>query len=76
MEEVVVYNINGKDYLVTNQIDYKNNIYLYLSNVHNARDIILRKIKVENKTEYIVKLEEDEFDDVMREFFLKNENLF
>ena len=40
-----VYNIDGKDYYVINELDYNNSHYLYLSNKNDPDDIMLRKIK-------------------------------
>ena len=76
MEDVVIYNINGKEYLLSDQISLKNNTYLYLGNIKNARDILLRKIVIDHGEEYVVRLDSDEFDEVMAAFHKKYEDLF
>lgn len=45
-DEILVnyYTINNKDYLVINEIDYKNNRYIYLVNELDNKDILIRKI--------------------------------
>ncbi len=45
-DEILVnyYTINNKDYLVINEIDYKNNHYIYLVNELDNKDILIRKI--------------------------------
>ncbi len=45
-DEILVksYNIDGKKYIVVNELDYNNIHYLYLSNEENIKDIMLMKI--------------------------------
>ena len=76
MEDVIVYNINDKKYLLSNEIELNQNKYLYLSNLNNPRDIILRKIHIYENNEYLVRLNDDEFVEVMNNFYEKNKNLF
>ena len=44
MITVNCYTINNKDYIVMNEIDYKNKHYVYLVNENNSKDILVRSI--------------------------------
>lgn len=38
------YEIDGKDYLVVNELDYNSNHYIYLINELDSEDMMVRKI--------------------------------
>ncbi len=76
MEDVIVYDIDNKEYLLTDNLTKNDNNYLYLTNINNPRDIILRKIVKHKNDEFIIKLENDEFYDVMLSFYEKNKNFY
>lgn len=38
------YEINGKVYIVLNEIDYNNNHYVYLCNENDKKDLMVRKV--------------------------------
>ena len=50
---------DGKDYLIIDIIDHDNNKYLVLTTEDNA-DFCLRKLKIIDGKEYIIKLESNE----------------
>lgn len=35
--------INGKDYIIVNEVDYKDNHYVYLVNEEDEKDIMIKK---------------------------------
>ena len=39
------YNINGKDYIILNELDYKDKHYVYLVNEDDSEDILIRTLK-------------------------------
>lgn len=41
---IKTYKINNKEYVVINELDYKNVHYLFLSNEENAEDMMIRKV--------------------------------
>lgn len=46
MDNILVnyYTIEGKDYLIVNEVDYNNNHYVYLINELENDDIMIRKV--------------------------------
>ncbi len=57
------------DYMIINTIERNSNKYLVLAKVDNEKDICVRKVIVENNTEYLVKLDSnEELSDVLKEF--------
>ena len=47
MEELIsvdTYTIKDKNYIVVKEMDYKNNHYLYLSNIDDDSDLMIRKL--------------------------------
>lgn len=38
------YEINGRDYIVLNEVDYNNNHYVYLCNEFDKKDLMVRKV--------------------------------
>lgn len=71
-KEVEIVTINNNDYAILKEITYKDNDYLYLSNLKDAGDTMIRKLSKDNK-ELIVPLESDEeFDLACALIFKKN----
>lgn len=46
-DEILVnyFEIDGKTYIIVNEVDYKNNHYVYLVNEDNEKDIMIRILK-------------------------------
>ncbi len=65
-----------KDFILIDTLEYNNVKYLLLSSVSNPEYICIRKIIVEEFEEYIVKLEEYEFETIVDQFLLKHKDLF
>ena len=55
MEEVTIFSFDNKDYMLLDQI----HDYVYLSNVDDRRDMMIRK-EDENDKELLLPLEDDE----------------
>lgn len=66
----------GKDFVLIDTLEYNNTKYLLLSSETNSEYICIRKIIKENNEEYIVKLEEYEFESIVDQFLLKHKDLF
>lgn len=58
MEDYV--NIKGIDYLILDEIKINNTIYVYLSEVVNPLNFMVRKVVLEGDKEYLVGLDSDE----------------
>lgn len=58
--EVVV--IENKEYYIIKEISHGDNIYLYLSNVENDDDMLIRKTTIENKDLIVPLQNKQEFD--------------
>ena len=67
---------DGKDFVLIDTLEYNNKKYLLLSSESNSEYICIRKLIKENNDEYIVKLEEYEFESVVDQFLLKHKDLF
>ncbi len=59
MINVDIYDIDGKEYMLLDQVTQKENTYLYLSNVEEGNDFIIRKLNPEN-IEEMIPLENEE----------------
>lgn len=61
-KELEVITIDDKDYVIIEEVDHENDKYLYLSNVIDEEDTLIRKInKDDNKTVLPLK-DENEFE--------------
>lgn len=59
---------DGKDYMIIYALEVNNNNYVVLANNEDDKDILVRKVILENGEEYLVTLDnKQEFDDVMVE---------
>lgn len=50
MTSVDYFEIDNKEYMVTNEIEDENIIYYFLSNLDEKKDIMIRKTKKDNPT--------------------------
>ncbi len=53
-------NIKGIDYLILDEIKINNTIYVYLSEVVNPLNFMIRKVVLEGDKEYLIGLDNDE----------------
>lgn len=53
-------NIKGIDYLILDEIKINNTIYVYLSEVVNPLNFMIRKVVLEGDKEYLIGLDSDE----------------
>ena len=60
MVDVDIYDIDGKEYMLLERITQKNNTYLYLSNVAEGNDYIIRKLNPKNEEEMMPLADEKE----------------
>ena len=73
MEDNIEVNVirleDNVDYMIVSAITEKNNKYFLLAKEDSPKEILLRKVIVEDGNEYLVKLDnDDEFDEVMTLF--------
>lgn len=72
--EVVILE-DGKDYMVTAELEINNIKYLFLTNEDDVADFCLRKINTINNNEYLVGLnDKEEVIKVLQEFTNKFKN--
>lgn len=77
LQSYKVYTLeDGKDFILIDTLEYNDAKYLLLSSEKKSDFICIRKIIIENNEEYIVKLEEYEFEVVVDQFLLKHKDLF
>lgn len=67
---------NGIEYTEVDMLDYNNNKYLLLTNINDVKDSCIRKLLIEDNKEYVCRLDDKEFDDVLNMFVEKNKDLF
>ena len=60
MVDVDIYDIDGKEYMLLDRVTQKNSTYLYLSNVEEGNDFIIRKLNPKNEEEMIPLKDEEE----------------
>ena len=73
-QEVVTLE-DGKDYMVTAELEINNIKYLFLTNEDDVADFCLRKINTINNNEYLVGLnDKEEVIKVLQEFTNKFKN--
>lgn len=75
MEEVKVIDLENGTFVITDEILINGIKYVYLTNENDVMDFCIRKVKIENNEEYLVKLESDqEFDTAIQEFLNKHQD--
>lgn len=75
MEEVKVIDLENGTFVITDEILINGIKYVYLTNENDVMDFCIRKVKIENNEEYLVKLESDqEFDIAIQEFLNKHQD--
>lgn len=73
MEEVKVIDLENGTFVITDEILINGIKYVYLTNENDVMDFCIRKVKIENNEEYLVKLESDqEFDIAIQAFLNKH----
>lgn len=60
MEEIKAITINNIEYLIVKEIIDNLTKYVYLCNEDNPKDILIRKVVIENDDEMLVKLDSEE----------------
>lgn len=61
MLDVNLMTIDGIDYVVVNELEEGNNKYIYLSNIDDPNDTIIRKRSLSDSDLYIPLDDEDEY---------------
>ena len=75
MEEVKVIDLENGTFVITDEILINGIKYVYLTNENDVMDFCIRKVKIENNEEYLVKLASDqEFDIAIQEFLNKHQD--
>lgn len=75
MEEVKVIDLENGTFVITDEILINGIKYVYLTNENDVMDFCIRKVKIENNEEYLVKLDSDqEFDTAIQEFLNKHQD--
>ena len=75
MEEVKVIDLENGTFVITDEILINGIKYVYLTNENDVIDFCIRKVKIENNEEYLVKLESDqEFDTAIQAFLNKHQD--
>lgn len=75
MEEVKVIDLENGTFVITDEIFINGIKYVYLTNENDVMDFCIRKVKIENNEEYLVKLESDqEFDTAIQAFLNKHQD--
>ncbi len=70
------FDLDGTLYLEIDRKQINNVEYLLLSNVEKPDNVCIRKIVKKDNQEYLSRLRNTEFHDVLKHFLEKNENLF
>lgn len=61
-KELEVIEIDEKEYCVINEVTYKEKTFLYLSNIQDEEDTIIRKVSPEDENIVIPLQDEKEFE--------------
>lgn len=61
MLDVNVMTIDGIDYVLVNQLEEENVTYIYLSNIDDPNDVVIRKSSPNDKDLFIPLEDEDEY---------------
>lgn len=73
--ECNVITINNIEYTEIDKINYNNNTYIFLANVDNPSDYMIRKLTIKNNEEYLSALSnEEEFKELLNIFKNKYTN--
>ena len=68
--ELDVVTIDGVNYLILEKIDYNDNSYVYLSNVMDMNDTLIKKIDI-NDSKVVVPLDDENEFELACNLFLK-----
>lgn len=72
MEEIYSLEIDGKQYLIVDQIKDKDNEFVYFSNEDNPKDFCIRKLAKDDNDMLIGLDSDEEFDYALSLFFDKH----
>ncbi len=73
--ECNVITINNIEYTEIDKINYNNNTYIFLANIDNPSDYMIRKLTIKNNEEYLSALNnEEEFKELLNIFKNKYTN--
>ncbi len=73
--ECNVITINNIEYTEIDKINYNNNTYIFLANIDNPSDYMIRKLTIKNNEEYLSALSnEEEFKELLNIFKNKYTN--
>lgn len=61
-KELEVITIDDKDYVIIEEVDHENDKYLYLSNVIDEEDTLIRKINKDDTKTVLPLKDENEFE--------------
>ena len=61
-KELEVITIDDKDYVIIEEVEHNNKTYLYLSNVINDEDTLIRKVDEDDKETILPLQDEQEFE--------------
>jgi hypothetical protein len=61
-KELEVITIDDKDYVIIEEVDHENDKYLYLSNVIDEEDTLIRKINKDDENKVLPLRDENEFE--------------
>ena len=61
MKEVEVMTVDGQDYIILKEVFHNQISYVFLSNIQNPDDVMIRKNTLENPNQYIPLESEDEY---------------
>ena len=61
-KELEVITIDDKDYVIIEEVDHENDKYLYLSNVIDEEDTLIRKINKDDENTVLPLKDESEFE--------------
>lgn len=76
MDELKIVNLEGKEYTVLDEIQYRNIIYVYFVNPNNLVDFCIRKL-VDEQKELLLGLDNrEEFEHAIKLFKEKNQGTF
>ena len=75
MREIEIIELDGKTYIVADEITIEGIKYVYLSNEKDNLDFLIQKISIENDIEYLNKLDSaEEFNKALQVFTKKHQN--
>lgn len=61
-KEIEIIEIDEKEYCVINEVTYKEKTFLYLSNILDEEDTLIRKVSQEDKNTVVPLQDENEFE--------------